>query len=224
MKYVYSDKPVEAAADHVVQVIKRHLSDGQSVVWLLSGGSGVSIAIKASQQLADIDLSKLTVSLTDERYGAVGHPDENWQQLLDGGLSLQGAELYRPLQGKSLSDTAKDFGSWLETHLTADAYKLGIFGVGGDGHTAGIKPNSVAATAKGYASGYQSEDFERLTMTFQAIDRLDEVVIQMSGADKQPALQQLLSQSIPLTDMPSQILHKVPVSTLYTNIQEEKSV
>lgn len=222
MKYTYSDTPVEAAATHLAAAIKDRLSNDQPVLLLLSGGSGIDVAINMSQQLAGTDLGKLTVSLTDERYGPVGHPDENWQQLLDAGLVLAGAKLYRPLRGKDLKDTSDAFDKWFKVQLASDAYKLGLFGVGGDGHTAGIKPDSLAASAGGYAIGYHGEDYERLTMTFQAIHQLDEVVIQMSGNDKQAVLLQLLERSVPLGTMPAQMLHKVPISTVYTNIKEEK--
>src|SRR5450830_1401642 len=80
MKYVYTNKPTEQAAAQTAKTLIDHLSKGERILWLLSGGSSIPIAIIASQSLQNIDLSNLFVSLTDERYGPIGHKDENWQQ------------------------------------------------------------------------------------------------------------------------------------------------
>src|SRR3989337_368047 len=88
---------IEPVASYLAGTIGEHLDAGGHVLWLVSGGSGIHVGIRTAELLAGHDLGKLSVTLTDERYGPVGHPDENWQQLLTGGFALPGAELYRPL-------------------------------------------------------------------------------------------------------------------------------
>ncbi|MFI5212423.1 MAG: 6-phosphogluconolactonase [Candidatus Saccharimonadales bacterium] len=217
MHYIYSNQPVTSAAEHVAQVITQHLNAGEQVLWLLSGGSGVAVAVAAAQQLQGIDLKKLSVTLTDERYGKLGHADENWQQLLDAGLSLPGAKLYRPLHGNDRTATTIAFESWIKTQLTAADYAIGIFGIGSDGHTAGIKPHTSATSAGKFATDFSGDDFERITITYQTIIRLDEAVIQATGADKRPIIERLLHERPSLNDFPASILHKIPLVTLYTN-------
>lgn len=220
MKYIYSDKPVEMSSMAVADVIRKHIFNGERVLWLLSGGSGAAVALNASKELKDLDLSKLFVSMTDERYGEVGHKDENWQQLLDAGLQLPGANLYRPLTMQNIEKTTADFDDWLSEQLKKADYKIGIFGIGIDGHTAGIKPHSLAVISPTLASSFVGDDFERITITFNTIKQLDEVVIQASGPDKKPIIDSLLNKNIPLDDQPSQILKQVPTATIYTNNKE----
>ena len=105
MDNVYSDDPIHAAANHLALKIKDRLASGQRVVWLLSGGSGIQAVLATCTLLAGSDLRNLYVTLSDERYGPVGHPDENWQQLLDGGMQLPSANLYRPLTGDDIVTT-----------------------------------------------------------------------------------------------------------------------
>lgn len=222
MDYIYTNKPIKQAALATVGVLRAHLYKGERVLWLLSGGSSLAIAniVSKSKRLRDLDLSKLYISITDERYGPVGHADENWQHLLDSGFNMPGANLYRPLIGATIEETTAAFNNWLETQFTTANYKLGIFGLGTDGHTAGIKPNSTATESIDLATHYKADDFERITISFIAIKLLDEAVIQASGDSKQLIVRELTYDGYPMNERPSQILKKIPISTLYTNISK----
>lgn len=216
-KYVTDIEPVAA---YLTEVISTHLDAGERVLWLVSGGSGVQVGIRAAQLLAGHDLSKLSVTLTDERYGPVGHPDENWQQLLMGGFVLPGADLYRPLIGQDRDATTQAFGKWLDEQFMRADYRIGLFGIGTDGHTAGIKPDSPAQVATTTAAEFTGEDFERITMTFPVIERLNEVVLQAFGGEKSTVLGQLLHENLPLDQQPAQVLKRVAQCTLFTDVEE----
>lgn len=221
MKYIQTDQPVIEAADHIAAAIKHHLANGERVLWLLSGGSGAAIAVAASERLADTDLTNLSVTMTDERYGPLGHPDENWQQIIEAGFSVPNATLYRPLSSGDIASTATAWGLWLTHALNTTDFAIGVFGIGADGHTAGIKPHTSATTATQAIAAFTGDDFERLTITFPVIERLDEVVIQASGDDKAAIIRELLAGHGALDDAPAQILTTVPDSTLYTTINQE---
>jgi 6-phosphogluconolactonase/glucosamine-6-phosphate isomerase/deaminase len=220
MKSTYSDNPIKASAEHLSSAIKKHLTDGEHVLWFLSGGSGIEVVLETDRLLAGADLTNLFVTLSDERYGPVGHPDENWQQLIDGGLKLDGATIYRPLIGEERSKTTNEFGAWIMQAMSKTNYKVGLFGIGSDGHTAGIKPHSSAVEASAWTDSFTGEDFERITVTPFAIAQLDEAILQASGADKVPTLKKLLYETIDIADQPAQILKTVQNCTLYTDNKE----
>lgn len=222
MNFIYTNQPVDDAAAAVATTLTDHLSRGERVLLLLSGGSGAAIALAAARQLDNTDLSQLFVSMTDERYGPVGHPDENWQQLLDAGFALPGATTYRPLTGESRAATTAAFATWLSEQLPAADYKLGIFGFGTDGHTAGIKPHSPAVSSTELAAAFTGDDFERITITFETIRQLDEAVVQASGPEKRPVIRDLLAATLSPGDQPAQILRTIPRTTLYTNNHKEE--
>lgn len=221
MNYIYTEEPIESAAEATAKSILNHLDKGETVLWLLTGGSGAKIAVIVGQLLRNHDLSKLSVSMTDERIGNIGHVDENWQQILDFGLNLPGANLYRPLTGESREQTTIKFGNWLEQQLAVNDFKIALFGIGSDGHTAGIKPGSSAATSTDFAASFNGNDFERLTITYRGIEQLDEAIIQASGADKTAVIKNLIAGDIDLRTQPAQILRKIPVATIYSNNKEE---
>ena len=220
MEAIYSENPVKSAAEHLATTIKEHLAADEHVLWLLSGGSGINVVLETDRLLTGTDLTRLSVTLSDERYGNVGHADENWQQLLDGGLKLEGATLYRPLMNEDRTITTDEFGAWIMQVMSDANYKIGLFGIGNDGHTAGIKPKSSAVEATAWADSFKGDDFERITITPFAISQLDEIVVQASGADKLPILKSLLHENLPVSDQPAQVLKSVSKCTLYTDNKE----
>jgi 6-phosphogluconolactonase/glucosamine-6-phosphate isomerase/deaminase len=220
MNYVATDN-TQPVIDHIVDVLSRHLEVGEKVLWLLSGGSNILTAVETAKRLQEYDVQNLTVSLVDERYGPVGHVHENWQQLIDAGFHLEAATLHRPLTGASRKDTAASYNSWLGEQFGQSDYSLALMGIGADGHTSGIKSGSPAATASGWVTDYSWEDYERITTTFDAIKRLDEVVVAAIGIDKWPVIRSMLYHDIDLSEQPAQVLKQVKKSTLYTDYKEE---
>lgn len=222
MKYVHTGSS-QTVADYLINVIATHLKKGDKVTWLITGGSGMLIDRLVADGLRGHDVSNLSVMLTDERYGKPGHGDENWQQLLDSGFTLPGAQLYRVLSGDDRQTTTRLFAEKLHRLLDEADYSVGLFGIGPDGHTAGIKPGSPAVIETEYAADFTGEDFERITMTATAIARLNEVVIAAFGETKFPTLSRLLHEDIAPNDQPAQFLKLVDKCTLFTDYKEEKT-
>ncbi len=218
MNYVHVSD-TSPVIEYVAKTIQMHLDNDEKVFWVLSGGSGGKVCAEVSKRLTG-DLSGLITTLSDERYVPVGDPDENWQQLLDYGFKVSGATVYRPIQGKDRATTAAGLGKWIESQFAKADYRIGVFGIGADGHTAGIKPDTSAVTATGWATDFTGDDFERITITFDVIKQLDEVVIQAMGADKATVLDELLHQDLPIQTQPAQILKSVAKSTLFTDYKE----
>ena len=218
MNYIHS-LDTEAVTNYLAETISSHLAAGERVLWILSGGSGGKVCIEVAKRLTT-PLTKLVTTLSDERYVAVGDPNENWQQLIDGGFSVPGALTYRPLQGRDRAETAADLGVWMQQQFLLADFKIGIFGMGTDGHTAGLKPGTSAVEASGWVTDFSGNDFERITMTFDAIKQLDEAVIQAMGADKTAVLNTFIKQDIPITLQPAQVLKLVNKSTLFTDYKE----
>jgi 6-phosphogluconolactonase/glucosamine-6-phosphate isomerase/deaminase len=208
-------KSTDPVAGYLADTLKAHLAKGERVLWLVPGGSAIQIAAAVSTQLRGHSLKNLAVTLTDERYGPVGHPDSNWHQLEQAGFSLPGAELMPVLSGADMEATTANFAATLERELARADYRLGFFGIGPDGHTAGMLPDSPAVTAQGFASGY-SANYERITMTVPAIRRLDEAVVYAVGENKWPVLDQLEGQ-VELTKQPAQALKPVSKLTIFND-------
>ena len=138
------------------------------------------------------------------------------------GFELPQARLLPTLTGLNLDKTTAEFAAELDHQLTASDWTIGLFGMGADGHTAGILPASPAAVAPAYAASYQTPQFDRITMTPRAIARLDEAFVYAVGADKWPALERL-AQPLTIDEQPIQSLKQVPLLTVFTDFEGDKS-
>jgi 6-phosphogluconolactonase/glucosamine-6-phosphate isomerase/deaminase len=205
-----------APADFLAQVLSRVGKHGQKILWFIPGGSGLAIAVATAQRLVGQVPANLTVMLTDERYGPVGHADSNWQQLLAAGFTLPGAVLIPVLNAVSLEETARAYNQVLQRELAAADYKLGLFGLGVDGHTAGILPHSPAVFSADLACAYDAGNFQRLTMTPRALAWLDEAVVYAVGTNKRSAWAELAAD-VNINDQPAQALKQIPKLTIFSD-------
>lgn len=183
--------------------ISTRLETGR-VTWLLSGGSSIDLAVKTRVRLV-ANLSNLTVSLIDERFGPAGHADSNWQQLGIAGFDFNGLNGRPVLTGKDISHTVSEFNVFLSDILSGSGYIMGLFGMGADGHTAGILPGSSAVGSAQLATSYLGPDYERITVTPRFIKAIDEAYLYAAGSSKIEQIKRLKA-SLPTEDQPAQAL------------------
>lgn len=192
--------------DYLASIISKQLSAGQNVLWMIAGGSAMDIAVKTAAKLkSSPNLPNLTVTLTDERYGPIGHPDSNWRQLIERGFSLPGAHQAPVLSDQNLAQTAANFKAFLNNALAGADYSVALAGMGSDGHIFGIKPGSPSVGDKQDVIGYEWDDYKRITPTINLIKRLDEVVVYAVGQEKHIQIDELDS-NITVEEQPAQLL------------------
>lgn len=218
MRFIKVAEASEAAKFTANRLASR-LVKGERVLWLLSGGSAIAIAVLARQQLKE-GLPNLTVSLVDERYGPPGHVDSNWAQLERAGFDGSDLNARPVLTGDSLESDKGRFAEFLATAATDFDYRLGLFGLGADGHTAGILPGSVAVGSTELVAAYREPDYQRLTVTPSFIPLLDEAILYAVGPDKQRQLEHL-NEDFSLDEQPAQVLKRVKSFTILNDYKGE---
>ena len=221
----YRLSPQSDVAPFLASRILQQLQTGKKVLWLLSGGSGIHVCVQVGVLLASKDLTNLYVTMSDERYGEVGHPNENMQQLFDAGLSLPGASIYRPLIGEPIQETTSAYDTWLTSTFDATDYHIALLGIGEDGHTSGIKPHSPAIHDQAAACYFSGEDYQRITTTADFLSRFDEAVIQAYGQSKQAVVGRLqASNDLSLDVFPAGLIRNIPLVTLFTDTSKEEMI
>jgi 6-phosphogluconolactonase/glucosamine-6-phosphate isomerase/deaminase len=236
MQFIKDNSKVgtQALAGKVVNSLK----EGKKVLWLVPGGSNIPIAVEAMnmirQALNDNEthtnnkLLNLTVTLSDERYGHVGHKDSNWKQLEDAGFNFDGVNKIPVLIGKSLEGTASAYKKGIIKAMnevaTSEGLIIGQFGIGADGHIAGILPHSRAAayleadhTGKDspLICAYRSSPFIRITLTPVALNKVSIAYVFAFGDSKREAVERLRGQDLSIDEQPAQILKHLPEAYLY---------
>ena len=205
-------------ASIVAGALSNALNQYKSVIWLVPGGSNIPLVVDTMALIDESLTHRLIIMQTDERYGTLQSLDCNWRQILQAGFNPKNAQVYPILVNdeETLAEASLRYNQTLQEQFDAADYRIGQFGIGTDGHTAGIKPDSVATRSRQLVAGYVAEDFSPITMTFAAIKRLDAAYCFAFGTNKQLVVEQLKENNAPLDTFPAGVIAAVPISTIYS--------
>jgi len=237
----YSNTTTLDASLELATKISTYLNDSKKVLWLICGGSNIPIAIQALNELkrrmndnttmenvsvrptnsgandtVNPLLHNLTVTLTDERYGSINHPDSNWRQLREQGFDFALVNAIPVLVGKSLDETTKLFGINLRDALNQNDVIVGQFGIGTDGHIAGVLPNSIGVKSPGTVVSYDAGKFKRITITLKTISSMNIAYSFVYGESKREAISNL-RMNLTVDEQPAQILKEVGEAVIFTD-------
>lgn len=213
---IVNNKKNEEIAEEIARAINIQLELEKKVLWLVTGGSSISLQILIAQKIINPLPGKLIITLTDERYGKENHSESNWLRLKELGFEIKGAELIPILSNKNIFETTNDFAKILESKMAEVDYRIGLFGVGADGHTAGILPKSMAVDSEKVAVFYSAPPFDRITITPKTILKLDQAFVYAIGEKKWPIIEKL-KEEFPINELPAQILKRVPLLKIFTD-------
>lgn len=219
MNFISSQNPdngISAVANRIVSA----LNAKKKVLWLVPGGSNIPISVDIMNEIKlnvpTEDLSLLTITLTDERYGAVGHPDSNWQQLIDAGFDFAGINHISVLSGLPVEIAVSNWDEKMKIAFAQHELVIGQFGMGTDGHIAGIHPHSPAISMSDLACVYMATEFIRVTLTMRAIRQIHCAYLFVFGTTKKDQILRL-KENISVEEQPAQILKQLPEAYVYSD-------
>src|SRR5690348_9568656 len=100
----YMKVPSSKGAHALIEALQSAIDAEKKTVWLLSGGTNISIESFVAAQLSLIG-DTLTAVMIDERYGAPGHQDSNYQKLVQADFPVEKFKLMPILaEGKSIDE------------------------------------------------------------------------------------------------------------------------
>lgn len=215
------------AATHSAYTIQNELAKDRTVLWLVSGGSAIPIQVAIMQRLAvevPAKLANLTILPIDERYGLASHADSNSEQMRQAGFEPGPAKWFDILQGGgSLRETLERYEALVEDSFAQAKTVIATFGLGADGHTAGILPDSPAALdSAATVIGYDWSDFKRMTLGLAQLQQIDRAFVLAYGEAKCAALRRLHDNQDPLSSLPAKVLYDIPSVTVYNDCIESE--
>ncbi len=218
MQYIKSEDYKKGSGD-LANAIIAELNQDKKVLWFLTGGSSIPSCVETLNILKDsnVNLKKITVTLTDERYGEVGHPDSSWKKLIDAGFDFDSVNTIPVLTGNSFDETAINFEDDLQLALRQHGAVIAQFGIGSDLHIAGILPESPATDEICLVAGYISEPFQRITLSFSAIRYIDKAFVFIFGESKKDVISELKGSLLPVKEKPANILKEIKEVHIYSD-------
>ncbi len=187
----------------------------KSILWMISGGSSIPIAIAAAHTICGQGWHKnVQAYLVDDKLAPLADTGVNYQALVDGGFPLGNIPL-KPIEYHG--DVEKDAARYhrvLSQAISEADIVVGQFGIGAGYHTGGILPGSEAAREDvKLVVGYIKDDVTSITITPVFIRRMDVVFINSFGEGKRKMVAHFLGSDAIVEQEPTQVL-KEAVSTV----------
>lgn len=225
MQYIKSEDYKRGSED-LANAIITELKQGKKVLWFLTGGSSIPSCVETLNILkdSDLDLKNVTVTLTDERYGEVGHPDSSWKKLTDAGFDFSSVKSISPLKGLALDETVEIYRKEIKDAFDTNDSIIASFGVGADVHIAGLLPESEGVKMSDDVISYQGPDFMRISLGLNGIRKIQKAFVFMFGESKNKALTSLRCGGINPEMEPAQILHELKEVRVYSDQIKDKLV
>lgn len=193
---------VEAAtqqkANEIVAEILQKYSDAKTALFLSGGSTPKKLyELIASQKLLKVG----AVGLIDERFGDKDHRHSNELMIKGTGLldyiDSQNVRFYPILNNTSIESETKEYDESLRFIFKYFPKNVGIMGLGGDGHTAGIPAVSdvsrrMLEDQSSFVSYFEAEKYgQRITMNFNALSQVDLIILLVLGQEKREILAQM---------------------------------
>jgi 6-phosphogluconolactonase len=171
---------------------------------VLSGGSTARSCYERLAAKGGLDWSRIECLVGDERCVPAGDPDANQRMIREALI-----ERVEPRPRFVPMDCNAPLATYEEVIAAQPQLDLVHLGLGPDGHTASLFPNSAALEAPPERLVERNVDpsgrnrYPRLTLTLSAIARARLVLFTVAGADKHQAMTRVLQQE----DLPATRVH-----------------
>lgn len=228
----------EATAQIVVQSVSRKRELGHLYSVALSGGStpqGLFARLAADPYRSQVAWSSIHVFWGDERAVPPDHVDSNFrmakEHLLDR-VPIPTDQVFRMEGECQAQDAADRYEDVLQSAFSlknkeaAPRFDLILLGMGPDGHTASLFPEtSVLVETKRWVAAPWVEKFQthRITLTPLVINAARRIVFVVSGLDKALAAQAVLEGTSQPSQYPAQLVNPVQGEVIWLMDREAAS-
>lgn len=166
----------------------------------LSGGStpkAIFQALSHPPYSTEIDWTKAYIFWSDERSVAATDPDSNFRMAIEAGfknLPIPAEHFFRMEAEDNIEENARNYEMKIKQALGSRPFDLIMLGMGEDGHTASLFPETKALEEKTrwvVANHIPQKETWRMTMTYPLINKAKNIVIYVLGKNKKEMVHQV---------------------------------
>lgn len=190
---------LDFAVKHWLTMAQNSIKDHQAFYVALSGGSTPKAIFERLAKQRDVEWSQVYLFWSDERNVPPNHPDSNYKMAMDAGFSkLPVTHVYR----MKTEENPENYEATIRQTLNGRPFDLIMLGMGDDGHTASLFPQTEALqeTKKWITSNYvpQKQTY-RMTMTYPCLNENSaQTVLYVLGENKKEMVRSVLEDKAPL--------------------------
>lgn len=221
--HVYPDAKLlcTSMATHIVEYIRKTLTQQERFSFVLSGGSTPATLYRqlAQEHATDISWERVDFFWGDERFVPTDSPQSNAHlahTTLLAPLHLNAQQIYFvPTEAETAEKAAQQYEATLRTYFASQGrprFDLILLGMGTDGHTASLFPTTDAVQAQDawVVEGLAPvEPTARITLTYDAIGHARRIAFLITGESKAAVLQNQKTQPIDRVHRPAGAIEAV---------------
>jgi 6-phosphogluconolactonase len=210
-----------AAAEEVVRATNEAVAQRGRFTIALSGGSTPKslFNLLATNAKTTLPWDRMFFFWGDERHVPPTDPDSNYRMADETMLSkipVAAGNVFRiPTENPDAAAAAEAYEQTLRKFFDLKQgefprFDLILLGMGPDGHTASLFPNTAALQETSrlvVANWVEKMKTHRLTLTLPVLNAARCVTFLVSGIDKAPALHEVLESDAPADQYPSKLIH-----------------
>lgn len=199
--------------NHWIRCAQKAIEDHGHFAVALSGGStpkAIYESLASPYNAKKLDWSKVLLFWSDERTVGPTHPDSNYHMAMQAGfekLPISSAHVFRMQAEKNLEEEAKNYEKSIREQLKGRPFDLIMLGMGDDGHTASLFPNTRGLHVQDrlvIGNEIPQKQCWRMTMTFTCINAASNIALYVLGASKKEMLREIFQTPENVDKLPSQ--------------------
>jgi 6-phosphogluconolactonase len=202
-----------AAAEQILTAAQQSIGQHDRFAIALAGGhtpEALYNLLSRSPYREQIDWAKVEVFFGDERCVPPDSPESNFgmaQRALLSKVPIPGDNIYRMRGEIAPEEAAKEYGLMLKEKFGDRGLDLVLLGMGDDGHTASLFPNTQALKERDHrcvANFVPKLKSWRLTLSAPFLNRSGQVIVLVAGEEKAARVKEVLEGPRDLDRLPIQ--------------------
>lgn len=197
------DATLHFCVEHFITTCRDAIQDHGQFFVALSGGStpkAIYEVLCQPQYSSEIEWSKVHLFWSDERSVLPTDPDSNYRMAMKAGFEkmlLLPEHIHRMEAETDIEKHALKYEKKILKTLDGQCFDLVMLGMGEDGHTASLFPETEGLTIRGrqvIANHIPQKDTWRMTLTFDCINDAAQTVFYVMGKSKAEMMARVFTQ------------------------------